>query len=81
MAITAQSVIERDDVDGNPNGFTLHINDGKSPPWYFRADSLREKKSWLMRLGHVHAIVKWLDEFERVINQKDKLILILFFIT
>jgi hypothetical protein len=56
----------RDDIDGNPNGFAIHINDGKSPVWYLRADSLREKKSWLMRLGHVHTIVRWLDDFERV---------------
>ena len=27
---------------------------------------MREKKSWLMRLGHVQAIVKWLEEYERV---------------
>ena len=39
---------------------------GKTPTWYLRAESLREKKSWLMRLAHVHAIVKWLDDYEKV---------------
>jgi serine/threonine protein kinase len=64
--ITSAMIIDREDIDGNPNGFAVHINDGKSPPWYLRADSLRDKKSWLMRLGHVQTIVKWLDDFERV---------------
>jgi len=64
--ISASTVIERDDIDGNPNGFAIHINDGHTPTWYLRADSSREKKSWLMRLAHVHAIVRWLEDFEKV---------------
>jgi hypothetical protein len=62
--ITTSSVIEREDLDGDPNGFAIHINDGHSPPWYLRADSVREKKSWLMRLSHVHAIVRWVSLLE-----------------
>eukprot|EP01035_Chromulina_nebulosa_P024396 gene24396-31757_t len=57
--ISTASVIDRDDIDGNPNGFAIHINDGHSPTWYLRADNSREKKSWLMRLAH-------LEEFEKV---------------
>ena len=64
--ITTSSIIEREDIDGDPNGFAIHINDGNSPPWYLRAESIREKRSWLMRLGHVHVIVKWLEDFEKV---------------
>ena len=64
--ITASMVIDREDIDGNPNGFAVHINDGKSPVWYLRAETLRDKKGWLMRLGHVYTIVKWLDDFDKV---------------
>jgi PH domain len=64
--ITSNSVIDREDLDGEPFGFAVHINDGKSPTWYLRAESMREKKSWLMRLAHVHAIVRWLEDFEKV---------------
>jgi len=46
--------------------YPLTIFIGKTPTWYLRAESLREKKSWLMRLAHVHAIVKWLDDYEKV---------------
>lgn len=57
--ITSSTVIDRDDIDGHPHGFAIHINDGQSPTWYLRAENTREKKSWLMRLDHVHAIVRW----------------------
>lgn len=64
--ITSATLVDREDVDGHPHGFSIHINDGVSPTWYLRAESTREKKSWLMRLGHVHTIVRWLEEFEKV---------------
>lgn len=64
--ISTATVVDRDDIDGNPNGFAIHVNDGTTPTWYLRAESAREKKSWLMRLAHVHAIVKWLEDFEKV---------------
>jgi serine/threonine protein kinase len=64
--IVPATVVHRDDVDGHPHGFAIHINDGVTPVWYLRAESTREKKSWLMRLGHVQDIVKWLDSFEKV---------------
>lgn len=64
--ITSATIVDRDDVDGHPHGFAIHINDGTTPTWYLRAESTREKKSWLMRLGHVHTIVRWLEEFEKV---------------
>ena len=64
--IVPQTVINREDVEGHPHGFAIHINDGTTPVWYLRAESTREKKSWLMRLGHVQEIVKWLDNFEKV---------------
>ena len=64
--ITSNSVIDREDLDGDEFGFAVHINDGRSPTWYLRAESVREKKSWLMRLAHVHAIVRWLEDFEKV---------------
>lgn len=38
---------------------TSQFNDGVQPTWHLRAESLREKKSWLVRLAHVHAIVRW----------------------
>ena len=59
--ITSSTVIDRDDIDGHPHGFAIHINDGQSPTWYLRAENTREKKSWLMRLDHVHAIVRWVS--------------------
>lgn len=34
--ITSATVIDREDVDGHPHGFAIHINDGHSPPWYLR---------------------------------------------
>jgi hypothetical protein len=64
--ITSATLVDREDVDGHPHGFAIHINDGVSPTWFLRAESTREKKSWLMRLGHVHTIVRWLEEFEKV---------------
>lgn len=64
--ITGATVIDAADVDNNPNGFSIHINDGHSSTWYLRAESPREKKSWLMRLGHVHVIVRWLEDFEKI---------------
>jgi hypothetical protein len=63
--ITSATIVDREDLDDHPNGFAIHINDGHSPPWYLRAETLREKKSWLMRLGHTLAIVRWLEEFQR----------------
>ncbi len=42
------------------------MNDGHSPTWYLRAESAREKKSWLLRLNHVMTIVRWLEDFEKV---------------
>ena len=54
-------MIDRDDIDGHPHGFAIHVNDGQSPTWYLRAENTREKKSWLMRLDHVHAIVRWVS--------------------
>eukprot|EP00600_Ochromonadales_sp_CCMP1393_P002456 CAMPEP_0174986986 /NCGR_PEP_ID=MMETSP0004_2-20121128/19276_1 /TAXON_ID=420556 /ORGANISM="Ochromonas sp., Strain CCMP1393" /LENGTH=111 /DNA_ID=CAMNT_0016239955 /DNA_START=207 /DNA_END=539 /DNA_ORIENTATION=+ len=64
-------MIVTDDIDGDPNGFAIHINDGNgtqanSPNWYLRAETMQEKKSWITRLKHVHAIVKWLEDFEKV---------------
>ena len=35
--ITSAMSIDRDDIDGDPNGFSLHINDGSSPAWNLRA--------------------------------------------
>mmetsp|Transcript_25523 Transcript_25523/g.37678 ORF Transcript_25523/g.37678 Transcript_25523/m.37678 type:complete len:829 (+) Transcript_25523:68-2554(+) len=64
--ITSATVIDREDVDNDPHGFSIHINDGNSPAWHLRAESSREKRSWLMRLNHVHTIVRWLDEFEKI---------------
>ena len=64
--ITSSTVIEQDDIDSNPLGFKVNINNGKSPPWCLRAETLAEKKSWLVRLNHVIAIVQWLESFEKV---------------
>ena len=64
--IVPGTIINREDIEGHPHGFAIHINDGTTPVWYLRAESTREKKSWLMRLGHVQEIVKWLDNFEKV---------------
>ncbi len=48
--------------------FFWQINDGHTPVWYLRADSAREKKSWLMRLAHVHAIVRWVGFHPNVVD-------------
>lgn len=64
--LTSSTKIDPDDLDGNPMGFAIHINDGKSPVWYLRASTVREKKDWLMRLSHVMAIIHWLENFEKV---------------
>jgi hypothetical protein len=39
----------------------LQFNDGVQPTWHLRAESTREKKSWIVRLTHVHAIVRWVS--------------------
>ena len=31
--ITSAMVLVSDDIEGDPNGFAVHINDGKSPTW------------------------------------------------
>ena len=64
--ITSATTIEPDDIDGNELGFKVNINDGKSPMWCLRAESDLEKKNWLTRLNHVIAIVRWLEEYEKV---------------
>ena len=64
--ITSATVIDREDLEGHEFGFAIHVNDGRTPTWYLRAESMREKKSWLMRLAHAHAIVRWLDDYEKV---------------
>ena len=64
--ITSATIIEPDDVDGHELGFKVNINDGNSPTWCLRADSELEKKNWLTRLNHVIAIVRWLEEYEKV---------------
>jgi serine/threonine protein kinase len=64
--LTASTKVDPEDLEGNPYGFAIHFNDGKSPVWYLRASSVREKKDWLMRLSHVMAIVNWLENFEKV---------------
>jgi len=64
--IIGSTIIDREDIEGHELGFTLHINDGTNLPWHMRAETLREKKSWIMRLMHVHTIVRWLEEFEKI---------------
>lgn len=64
--ISPATVVSNEDVDGNPLGFVVHINDGKSPVWCLRAESHMEKQNWLTRLNHVIAIVRWLDDYEKV---------------
>jgi serine/threonine protein kinase len=71
--ITPKTRIDSEDLDDDPNGFALIINDflpgtqePKTPTWYLRANTLEEKRQWLERLSRVHAIVCWLDEFEKL---------------
>ena len=64
--INPATVVSNEDVDGNSLGFVVHINDGKSPVWCLRAESHMEKQNWLTRLNHVIAIVRWLDDYEKV---------------
>jgi calcium/calmodulin-dependent protein kinase I len=64
--ITSATIIEPDDIDGDPLGFKVNINNGKSPTWCLRAESDLEKKNWLTRLNHVITIVRWLEEYEKV---------------
>eukprot|EP00601_Ochromonadales_sp_CCMP2298_P024078 CAMPEP_0173285796 /NCGR_PEP_ID=MMETSP1143-20121109/8825_1 /TAXON_ID=483371 /ORGANISM="non described non described, Strain CCMP2298" /LENGTH=615 /DNA_ID=CAMNT_0014224019 /DNA_START=59 /DNA_END=1906 /DNA_ORIENTATION=- len=60
------SVVKEEDPDGDPTGFAIHINDGVSPTWHLRAEDERQRKLWVLRLSYALAIVKWLDEFEKV---------------
>jgi serine/threonine protein kinase len=71
--ITSKTRIDSEDLDNDPNGFALMINDyapgtqdPKTPTWYLRAESLEDKRQWLLRLSRVHAIVCWLDDYEKV---------------
>ena len=64
--LTFATKVDPDDLEGNPLGFAIHLNDGKSPVWYLRAGTVREKKDWLMRLAHTMAIIRWLEDFEKV---------------
>jgi hypothetical protein len=65
-AITSATIIEPDDIDGDPLGFKVNINSSKSPTWCLRASTDQEKKGWLTRLNHVITIVRWLEEYEKV---------------
>lgn len=71
--ISIHTTIDSEDLDDDPNGFALIINDylpgtnqPKTPTWYLRAETLEEKREWLERLSRVHAIVCWLDEYEKL---------------
>lgn len=64
--LTFATKVDPDDLEGSPLGFAIHLNDGKSPVWYLRAGTVREKKDWLMRLSHTMAIIRWLEDFEKV---------------
>ena len=71
--ITINTRIDTEDLEDNPNGFALIINDflpnsqeSKTPPWYLRADTLEEKRQWLSRISRVHAIVCWLNDYEKI---------------
>jgi len=60
------SCVKEEDPDNDPTGFAIHINDGKNPPWYLRAEDERQRKLWVLRLSYALAIVKWLHDFEKV---------------
>jgi hypothetical protein len=70
--LTAGSEIDTEDVEDDPSGFALLINDfdtngePKTPTWYLRAESIEGKKEWLSKLCNLQAIVRWFDDFERV---------------
>ncbi len=66
VVINSSTAVEERDIDGNNLGFMVHINDGKSPVWCLRAESHVDKKNWLTRLNHLIAIVRWLEEYEKV---------------
>ncbi|KAJ1442069.1 kinase-like domain-containing protein, partial [Ochromonadaceae sp. CCMP2298] len=60
--ITTSTLIAEDPLD--PCGFTIQAEGGSV--WHLRAESVRGRKSWMVRLAHVHMIVRWLEEFEKV---------------
>lgn len=70
--ITVASEIIPEDIDDDPNGFAININDfdshgePKTPTWYLRASSPEEKKEWLSLLFKLHGIVCWLDFYEKI---------------
>eukprot|EP00600_Ochromonadales_sp_CCMP1393_P010926 CAMPEP_0174996974 /NCGR_PEP_ID=MMETSP0005-20121125/696_1 /TAXON_ID=420556 /ORGANISM="Ochromonas sp., Strain CCMP1393" /LENGTH=1057 /DNA_ID=CAMNT_0016251449 /DNA_START=95 /DNA_END=3269 /DNA_ORIENTATION=- len=64
--LTGASVVKEEDPDNDPTGFSIHINDGQSPTWHLRAEDERQRKLWVLRLSYALAIVKWLDDFEKV---------------
>jgi hypothetical protein len=39
----------------------MKINDGSSPAWHLRAETPKEKKAWMIRIGYSLAIVKWVS--------------------
>ena len=65
-SITSLTSVSSDDVDSNPLGFTVQINNGGSPNWYLRASSVVEKKNWLTRINHAITIVRWLEDYEKI---------------
>mmetsp|Transcript_14996 Transcript_14996/g.24825 ORF Transcript_14996/g.24825 Transcript_14996/m.24825 type:complete len:1019 (-) Transcript_14996:236-3292(-) len=69
--ISIKSVIDTEDLEDDPNGFAILINDDEngsdaSPPWYLRGESLDDKKLWLNKLCRTHAITHWLHQYEKI---------------
>jgi len=63
IQLSTATVIDKDGLAGDPNGFIVHVNDGHLPQWNLRADSAREKKNWLTRLNNLVTIIKWVRIF------------------
>lgn len=70
--LSTGTIIDKDGLGNDPNGFIVHVNDGHLPQWNLRAESAREKKNWLSRLDNLLTIIKWVS---RRINSNDCIIL------
>eukprot|EP01031_Cornospumella_fuschlensis_P025003 gene25003-30203_t len=71
ISVSKAKIIETSEVldsdpENNPLGFSLALNDGSGLVWHLRAETPKEKKAWVIRMGYILAIVRWLASFEKI---------------
>jgi len=58
--------LEVDDFEDHPFGFSLFLNDGKSPPLHLRATTLEEKQSWVDALAQLCIIATRFHDVQKL---------------